>query len=112
VAAANLDAPDNDDDHEILYGAPGDKVWTEKSAVQMEQEEDAGDAGDDAVMYGADGKTMSNKKRKRLINAKQPAEREAAFEQVAAAASRQGAQFACSQTAVNEMSSSGKTPST
>jgi hypothetical protein len=33
----------------------------------MKQEEDAGDAGDDAVMYGADGTTMSNKKRKRLI---------------------------------------------
>lgn len=54
------------------------------------------------MMYGPDGKKLSNKERKRLIKEKEAAEREAEYEKVAAKASREGAQFACSQTAVNE----------
>ncbi len=53
-------------------------------------------------MVGADGKKLSNKERKRITKARQAAEREAEYELKAAKASREGAQFACSQTAVNE----------
>ena len=53
-------------------------------------------------LVGADGKKLSNKERKRLMKAQQAAEREAEYEEKAAKASREGAQFACSQTAVNE----------
>jgi len=52
--------------------------------------------------HGPDGKKLSNKERKRLLKARQAAEREAEYEATAAKASREGAQFACSQTAVNE----------
>jgi ATP-binding cassette, subfamily F, member 1 len=53
-------------------------------------------------MYGANGKKLSNKERKRLIKEREAAAREAEYEKVAAKASKEGAQFACSQTAVNE----------
>jgi ATP-binding cassette, subfamily F, member 1 len=53
-------------------------------------------------MYGKDGKKLSNKERKRLIKEREAAARAAEYEKVATKASREGAQFACSQTAVNE----------
>ena len=54
------------------------------------------------LMYGSDGKKLSNKERKRLLKEREAAERAAAYEESAAKASAEGAQFACSQTAVNE----------
>ena len=45
---------------------------------------------------------MSNKERKRLKKQQEAAARAAEYEAVAAKASREGAQFACSQTAVDE----------
>lgn len=53
-------------------------------------------------MYGKNGKKLSNKERKRLQKEREAAARAAEYEAVAAKASREGAQFACSQTAVNE----------
>lgn len=53
-------------------------------------------------MYGPDGKKLSNKERKKLIKAREAAARAAEYEKQAAKASTEGAQFACSQTAVNE----------
>lgn len=53
-------------------------------------------------MYGKNGKKLSNKERKRLLKEREAAARAAEYEKVAAKASREGAQFACSQTAVNE----------
>ena len=52
-------------------------------------------------MYGKDGKKLSNKERKRLIKEREAAARAAEYEMVAVKASAEGAQFACSQTAVN-----------
>jgi ATP-binding cassette subfamily F protein 1 len=54
------------------------------------------------LVYGPDGKKLSNKERKKLIKAREAAERAAEYEKQAAGASAAGAQFACSQTAVNE----------
>ncbi len=54
------------------------------------------------LLYGKNGKKLSNKERKRLIKEREAAARAAEYEMVAAKASREGAQFACSQTAVNE----------
>jgi ATP-binding cassette subfamily F protein 1 len=45
---------------------------------------------------------LSNKERKRLMKQREAAARAAEYEKVAAKASQEGAQFACSQTAVNE----------
>jgi ATP-binding cassette subfamily F protein 1 len=53
-------------------------------------------------MYDKNGKKLSNKERKRLIKAREAVERQAEYEMTAAKASKEGAQFACSQTAVNE----------
>ena len=53
-------------------------------------------------MYGPDGKKLSNKERKRLLKQQQAEAREKAYETAAAKASKEGAQFACSQTAINE----------
>jgi ATP-binding cassette subfamily F protein 1 len=53
-------------------------------------------------VYGPDGKKLSNKERKKLLKAREAAERAAEYEKQAAKASAEGAQFACSQTAVNE----------
>jgi hypothetical protein len=53
-------------------------------------------------LYGKDGKKLSNKERKRLNKEREAAKREAEYEKSAAKASREGAQFACSQTAFNE----------
>jgi ATP-binding cassette, subfamily F, member 1 len=54
------------------------------------------------MLTGMDGKKLSNKQRKQLIKQKAAAERQAEYEVTAAKASLEGAQFACSQTAVNE----------
>lgn len=45
---------------------------------------------------------MSNKERKKLLKKREAAARAAEYEKQAAKASMEGAQFACSQTAVNE----------
>jgi len=54
------------------------------------------------LTYGKDGKKLSNKERKRLLKQRQATERQAEYEKQAAKASAEGAQFACSQTAINE----------
>jgi ABC-type glutathione transport system ATPase component len=88
---------------EVVYGAPDDVVWSDKSHAQRQAEIDANDEEDpNAFMYGPDGKKLSNKERKKLIKEKQAAERLAEYEATAAKNSKEGAQFACSQTAVNE----------
>jgi ATP-binding cassette subfamily F protein 1 len=53
-------------------------------------------------MYDENGKKLSNKDRKKIIKAREAAARLAEYEITAAKASAEGAQFACSQTAVNE----------
>jgi ATP-binding cassette subfamily F protein 1 len=53
-------------------------------------------------LFGKDGKKLSNKERKRLQKEREAAERMAEYEKIAAKNSLEGAQFACSQTAVNE----------
>jgi ATP-binding cassette subfamily F protein 1 len=53
-------------------------------------------------LYGPNGKKLSNKERKRLLKQREAEAREKEYEVAAAKASREGAQFACSQTAVNE----------
>lgn len=55
----------------------------------------------DPLILLALGKKLSNKERKRLIKAREAAARAAEYEGQAAIASKEGAQFACSQTAVN-----------
>lgn len=54
------------------------------------------------LTHGKDGKKLSNKERKKLLKQKAAAEREQEYEESMAKASKEGAQFACSQTAVNE----------
>ena len=54
------------------------------------------------LTHDKDGKKLSNKERKKLIKAREAAARAAEYEEQAARASAQGAQFACSQTAVSE----------
>jgi len=89
------------DSDEIMYGAPDDKVWTDKSHAQIELELCAENADDDIPTFGADGKKLSNKERKKLKKEKEAKERVEEFEKAAAKASKEGAQFACSQTAVD-----------
>jgi ABC-type multidrug transport system fused ATPase/permease subunit len=97
----NEPAMAQDEDAELMYGAPDDVVWSDKSHA-LRESENAEDDNTHEILYGPDGKKLSNKDRKRLIKAKQAADREAEFEATAAKASKEGAQFACSQTAVNE----------
>jgi len=52
--------------------------------------------------HGKDGKKLSNKERKKLLKIKAASEREAEYEKTQVQASKEGAQFACSQTAFNE----------
>ncbi len=54
------------------------------------------------MTHGPDGKKLSNKERKRRLKERESALRKAEYEKSAAKASAEGAQFACSQTAVNE----------
>jgi ATP-binding cassette subfamily F protein 1 len=53
-------------------------------------------------VYDKNGKKLSNKERKKLLKAREAEERAVEYEKQAAKASMEGAQFACSQTAVNE----------
>jgi len=94
----------NEEPHEIMYGAPDDKAWTDASHAHQEQQNNADNDDDDhhKHMYGPDGKKLSNKERKKVLKQQQAAQREADYEHAAAQASKEGAQFACSQTAFNE----------
>jgi ATP-binding cassette subfamily F protein 1 len=56
----------------------------------------------DKMLYGPDGKKLSNKQRKQLQKQREADARAKEYEIAAAKASEKGAQFACSQTAVNE----------
>lgn len=54
------------------------------------------------LTHDEDGKKLSNKERKRRLKEREAQLRQAEYEKQAAQASAEGAQFACSQTAVNE----------
>ena len=54
------------------------------------------------LVYSSDGKKLSNKERKRILKERQAMERQAYFEKSASKASKEGAQFVCSQTTINE----------
>jgi len=86
----------------LLYGAPDDKAWTDKSASVLDAEEKGEKSQDLSLIYDKNGKKLSNKERKRLTKERQAAQRLAEYEISAAKASAEGAQFACSQTAVDE----------
>ena len=93
---------DDDDDIEEFYGH-GDQVWSDKSHALKEAEETVTTASSQSELtHGPDGKKLSNKERKKLLKAKQAADRAEEYEKVAAKASKEGAQFACSQTAFSE----------
>lgn len=119
---------DAEDEDEVFYGAPDDHAWTDASHA-IKEAADKKDEGPDMsvsccsclslvaencsydtltpfflhqLVYGPDGKKLSNKERKKLLKAREAAERAAEYEKQAAKASAEGAQFACSQTAVNE----------
>ena len=89
----------DDDEVEEYYGH-GDEAWTDKSHAMKEAEKNEPDDND--ILYGKDGKKLSNKERKKLLKAREAAQREAEYQVTAAQASREGQQFACSQTAVDE----------
>uniref|UniRef100_A0A7S2JXI3 ABC transporter domain-containing protein n=1 Tax=Leptocylindrus danicus TaxID=163516 RepID=A0A7S2JXI3_9STRA len=101
---------DDDDDDDgggdgVMYGAPDDHAWTDKSAAILEAEKNSkkkGDGPDMSLIFGPDGKKLSNKERKKILKQREAEERAKAFEKAAAKASVEGAQFACSQTAINE----------
>ncbi len=121
---------DDEDEDIVMYGAPDDHAWTDTSAALKDTEKNKKDDGPDLsvsaycmtikplycpavltylmlyalhqLVYGPDGKKLSNKERKKLIKAREAAARAAEYEKQAAKASAEGAQFACSQTAVNE----------
>ena len=54
------------------------------------------------MTHDEDGKKLSNKERKRRMKEREAALRKEEYEKSAAKASAEGAQFACSQTAINE----------
>jgi len=92
---------ENDDD--VFYGAPDDAAWTDKSAAILLAEKMANEAPDkDELMYGPDGKKLSNKERKKKMKQIEQEKRELEYEVAAAKASAEGSQFACSQTIVDE----------
>ncbi|KAL7494418.1 hypothetical protein ACHAWT_003142 [Skeletonema menzelii] len=94
---------DAEEDDVVMYGAPDDHAWTDTSAALKDAEKNKKDDGPDlSLVYGPDGKKLSNKERKKLIKAREAAARAAEYEKQAAKASAEGAQFACSQTAVDE----------
>lgn len=82
-----------DIDEDVVYGAPDDHAWTDKGAA-MKDAEDHDDDDDKGLLYGADGKKLSNKERKKILKAKEAADREAEYEKVAPVKSKEGAQFA------------------
>jgi ATP-binding cassette subfamily F protein 1 len=118
-----------EEEEDLMYGHKDDVVWSDKSHALKESESANADQDLSKVsignvydlsspvvryltslflfslqqmMYGPDGKKLSNKERKKLIKDREAAARAAEYEKVAAKNSREGAQFACSQTAVNE----------
>lgn len=94
---------DADDDDGVMYGAPDDHAWTDKSHAIKEAEKQKKDKGPDmSLLFDEHGKKLSNKQRKKLIKEKEAQIRMEQYEKEAAQASAEGAQFACSQTAVNE----------
>lgn len=88
-----------DGELEEFYGH-GDEAWTDKSHALKEAEQSA--PNEDDLLYGPDGKKLSNKERKKIMKAREAARREAEYQASAVIASREGQQFACSQTAVDE----------
>ena len=116
------------DEDEVFYGAPDDHAWTDASHAIKEAENNKDDGPDTTVspcycyqpsqltcmffsccvdsysqlIYDKNGKKLSNKKRKKLIKTREAEARAAEYEIQVAKASMEGAQFACSQTAVNE----------
>ncbi|KAG7354993.1 ABC transporter ATP-binding protein [Nitzschia inconspicua] len=92
---------DEEDNDEIMYGHKDDVVWSDKSHADK-QAEAAVEDDTHKLMYGKDGKKLSNKERKRLLKEREAAERAAEYEKLAVKASLEGAQFACSQTAFSE----------
>lgn len=118
---------EEEDEDGVFYGAPDDHAWTDASHAIKESANQKDEGPDMSVslsffltnlqyevssnivrrllrqlVYGPDGKKLSNKERKKLIKAREAAQRAAEYEKEAAKASTEGAQFACSQTAVNE----------
>jgi len=93
---------ENGGDNEVMYGAPDDHAWTDKSQAILDTEGNANSGPDLSLLYDKNGKKLSNKERKRLLKERQAAQRMAEYEISAAKASAEGAQFACSQTAINE----------
>lgn len=103
-AAEGSDAGSDEDgeDGDVMYGAPDDHAWTDKSHAIRESEKKKNDGPDLSLMFDEHGKKLSNKARKNLIKSREAEARAAEYEKSAALASAEGAQFACSQTAVNE----------
>jgi len=87
-------------DGDVMYGH-GYDAWTDKSQAVKEAENAPADDSN-KMLYGPNGKKLSNKERKRLKKQQEAAARAAEYEAVAEKASREGAQFACSQTAFND----------
>ena len=97
-----LAGEEDEEEDDLMYGHNDDVVWSDKSHAHKEADA-AGDEDDlSKLMYGPDGKKLSNKERKRLIKEREAKQRQAEYEKSAAKASREGAQFACSQTAFND----------
>ncbi|KAL3763235.1 hypothetical protein ACHAW5_005502 [Stephanodiscus triporus] len=90
------------DENEVFYGAPDDHAWTDASHAIQEAENNKDDGPDTSLIYDKNGKKLSNKERKKLIKTREAEARAAEYEIQVAKASMEGAQFACSQTAVNE----------
>jgi len=123
---------DGEKKDEVFYGAPDDHAWTDSSHAIKDADKNKKDDGPDTsvsiydiiciifyelshvtlsssphfifkqLTHDKNGKKLSNKERKKLIKAREAAARAAEYEQQAAKSSAVGAQFACSQTAVNE----------
>jgi ATP-binding cassette subfamily F protein 1 len=90
------------DESELVYGHKDDAVWNDKSQAQRDAEGPNDEDDPKSLLYGPDGKKLSNKERKKILKQREAAARAAEYEAVAVKNSKEGAQFACSQTAVNE----------
>ncbi|GMH69106.1 hypothetical protein TrRE_jg3405, partial [Triparma retinervis] len=91
-----------EEEKEEYYGAPDEAVWSDKSAAILEAERRAKDGEDKVPTHGKDGKKLSNKERKKLMKARDAADREAEYLKAEMAKSAAGGQFACSQSAINK----------
>jgi ATP-binding cassette subfamily F protein 1 len=67
----------------------------------LEAEKKKDDGPDLSLMFDEHGKKLSNKERKKMLKEREAKMRMAEYETTAAKLSAEGAQFACSQTAVN-----------